>query len=728
MMSFRPRTVRLFASAFLLSMMAGAAGAAAPAAAGDAKAAAAPNTAAVSPDGLISRSVLFGNPDRTALRVSPDGKRVAFIAPVAGVLNVWVAPINDIAAAKPVTKDTSRGIRQYFWAYNNNDLLYLQDVGGDENWKVYRVNLETSKVTDLTPFETINGPDGKPIMLPTGQPLRPAAQIEAVSHKFPNHILIGLNNRNPQFHDIYRVDLSTGALTLLFTNDQWASISTDDNYDIRLASKMTSDGGIEYFKAATTAAKPGKESEPASITFESFIKVSQQDSMTTSPMGFSKDGQTLYMLDSRDRNTAALVSKDLKTGKITLLAEDAKADAGGVMMHPTEKTVQAVSFEYMRDEWKVLDKSIEPDLAYLRTVSEGDMNVTSRSLDDKTWVVAFAQDKGPARSYIYDRAAKKATFAFSNKQSLEGLPLQAMKPVVIKSRDGLDLVSYLTLPMGSDKNNDGKPDAPVPLVLNVHGGPWARDSWGLDPEAQWLANRGYACLQVNFRGSTGFGKSFINAADKQWSKKMHDDLIDAVNWAVKEGIADPSKVAIYGGSYGGYSALVGVTFTPDTFACSVAIVGPSSLQTLLESIPPYWAPAIEMFAARVGDMRTEEGRKFLAECSPLTYVDRIKKPLLIGQGKNDPRVKFTESEQIVDAMKKKGIPVTYVLYPDEGHGFARPENRMSFYAVTEAFLAKHLGGKVQPVGEDFKGSTIQIPAGAEDVPGISGAIGSAGKK
>ncbi len=482
MMSFRPRNVRLFASAFLLSMMAGAAGAAAPAAAGDAKAAAAPNTAAVSPDGLISRSVLFGNPDRTALRVSPDGKRVAFIAPVAGVLNVWVAPINDIAAAKPVTKDTSRGIRQYFWAYNNNDLLYLQDVGGDENWKVYRVNLETSKVTDLTPFETINGPDGKPIMLPTGQPLRPAAQIEAVSHKFPNHILIGLNNRNPQFHDIYRVDLSTGALTLLFTNDQWASISTDDNYDIRLASKMTSDGGIEYFKAAASAAKPGKENEPASITFESFIKVSQQDSMTTSPMGFSKDGQTLYMLDSRDRNTAALVSKDLKTGKITLLAEDAKADAGGVMMHPTEKTVQAVSFEYLRDEWKVLDKSIEPDLAYLRTVSEGDMNVTSRSLDDKTWVVAFAQDKGPARSYIYDRAAKKATFAFSNKQSLEGLPLQAMKPVVIKSRDGLDLVSYLTLPMGSDKNNDGKPDAPVPLVLNVHGGPWARDSWASTPK------------------------------------------------------------------------------------------------------------------------------------------------------------------------------------------------------------------------------------------------------
>jgi dipeptidyl aminopeptidase/acylaminoacyl peptidase len=293
-----------------------------------------------------------------------------------------------------------------------------------------------------------------------------------------------------------------------------------------------------------------------------------------------------------------------------------------------------------------------------------------------------------------------------------------MHPFVIPSRDGLNLVSYYTLPLGSDSDDDGIPDAPLPAVLAVHGGPWGRDVWGYNAQHQWLANRGYAVLSVNFRASTGFGKAFVNAGNREWGHKMHDDLIDAVEWAVEAGIADRDKIAIMGGSYGGYATLAGLTFTPETFACGVDIVGPSNLVTLLETTPPYWKPQIEMLTSRVGDHRTKEGRAFLKKCSPLTYADKICRPLLIGQGANDPRVKQAEADQIVGAMQEKDIPVTYVLYSDEGHGFARPENRMSFNAVAEAFLAECLGGRFEPVGDDFQGSTIGVPVGAKGVPGL----------
>jgi dipeptidyl aminopeptidase/acylaminoacyl peptidase len=297
-----------------------------------------------------------------------------------------------------------------------------------------------------------------------------------------------------------------------------------------------------------------------------------------------------------------------------------------------------------------------------------------------------------------------------------------MHPRVIKTRDGLEMMSYLSLPLEADPGRDGTPDKPSPMVLLVHGGPWARDHWGLNPEVQWLANRGYAVLQVNFRGSTGFGKKHLNAGNLEWAGKMHDDLLDAVRWAVDNKVAQPDKVAIMGGSYGGYATLVGLTFTPEAFTCGVDIVGPSNINTLLATIPPYWTAGQEQMARRVGDHRTEEGKKFLASRSPLGQVERIKRPLLIGQGANDPRVKQAEADQIVNAMKAKGLPVTYVLYPDEGHGFARPPNRTSFNAVAEAFLAQHLGGRAEPIGEAFKGASITVPAGADQIPGLSEAL------
>ncbi len=635
---------------------------------------------------LIARSVLFGNPDRSSPKISPDGTKLAFLAEADGVMNVWVAPIDQPDAARAVTEDRNRGIRMFQWAYSSEHILYPQDKGGDENWHVYATNLKTSKTMDLTPFDGIQG------------------RIHTTSHKFPDQVLLAINDRSKELHDIYRVDLESGRRELVQKNDGYISFIADDDFRIRLASRMTPDGGSEIFKPA----------EGGDWTL--FTRVPAEDGLTTAPVGFDKTGNTLYMVDSRGRDTAGLFTWSMETNAQKLISSNDRADVGGAMIHPTENTVQAVAYTYERKQWDILDDSIRPDLSYLKSVANGDVDVTSRTLDDKHWIVTYTMDNGPVRYYHYDREAKNARFLFTNRRKLENLPLARMHPVVIKSRDGMNLVSYLSLPVWADRN--GRSTEPLPLVLNVHGGPWGRDTWGLDSQHQWLTNRGYAVLSVNFRGSTGLGKNFINAGNFEWAGKMHDDLIDAVTWAIDKKIADPSKVAIYGGSYGGYSTLVGLTFTPDVFCCGVDIVGPSNLVTLLESIPPYWKPMMDMFTSRVGDPRTEDGRKLLEERSPLNHVDKIKKPLLIAQGANDPRVKQAESDQIVTAMKTKGIPVTYVLFPDEGHGFARPENRTAFYAVAEAFLARHLGGRSEPIGGDFAGSSITAPEGADQLPGL----------
>ncbi len=540
--------------------------------------------------------------------------------------------------------------------------------------------------------------------------MRPRVQIQEVSHKFSDEILVGLNNRNPQFHDIHRLNILSGELKMIQQNDEFLGFLTDDDYNIRYALKLTPEGGNEIF---TPDGKGG---------WQSFDKIPMEDMMTTWPITFDKSGQFLYMIDSRGRNTAALTSVDLKSGEKKVIFEDPRADLSAIMIHPTEKTIEAAASNYTRVEWKLLDESIKADIDYLNTVTDGEMSVASRSLDDKVWTVVYILDDGPVQYYLYDRSEKKASFMFTNRKKLENTKLSKMHPVVIKSRDGMNLVSYLTLPFWTDTDNDVRPDKPLPMVLYVHGGPWARNSWGYHTYHQWLSNRGYAVLSVNYRSSTGFGKDFINAGNLEWAAKMHDDLIDAVNWTIDQGIADKEKIAIMGGSYGGYATLVGLTFTPDVFACGVDIVGPSNLRTLLETIPPYWAPMITMFTTRVGDHRTEEGRKLLESRSPLNFVDKIKKPLLIGQGANDPRVKQSEADQIVKVMQEKNIPVIYVLYSDEGHGFARPENRLSFNAVTDIFLATHLGGKSEPIGDDFENSSISVPTGKESIKTLKEAL------
>lgn len=623
---------------------------------------------AADPPPLIPRDILFGNPQRTSPQISPDGKYLAYIAPDdKNVLQVWVRTVGQ-QDDKKLTNDQKRGIRQYNWAFDGDHLCYLQDTDGDENFHLHAVNLKTNQTRELTPFKgvRVQGIDRDP--------------------NFPNELIIGMNKRNPATFDAYRLNLKTGDLTV-DTENPGAVISwtPDQQFKIRAATAAAPDGGFDL-NYRESVDKPWK-------VIRHWGPEDQGNAVS-----FSADGKTLYVVGNHDANTERLLALDLATMKETVVAEDQNYDVGGVMIHPTKRHVQAVSFDRAKVEWVPLDSTIKEDFEALAKLHKGQFNVTNRDLQDRTWLVSYLTDDGPVYYYAYDRGAKKGTLLFSHQPKLEGLPLAPMKPVSYKSRDGMTIHGYLTTPYGKEPKN-------LPTVLLVHGGPWARDNWGYNPLHQWLQNRGYAVLSVNYRGSTGYGKKFLNAGNREWAGKMHDDLIDAVNWIVKEGVADPKKVAIMGGSYGGYATLVGLTFTPDVFACGVDIVGPSNIISLLQTIPPYWGPMKKIFTQRVGDQEKDEA--FLKSRSPLFRVDQIKAPLLIAQGANDPRVKQAESDQIVEALRKAKKTVDYVVYTDEGHGFARPENNLHFFGMAEEFLAHHIGGRYEPLLE-IKGHSGQV--------------------
>jgi dipeptidyl aminopeptidase/acylaminoacyl peptidase len=631
---------------------------------------------------IIPRKVLFGNPVKVAPQISPDGKTLAFLAPdKKDVLQVWVQTLGK-DDARPVTTDKKRGIRQYAWTYAPDTLLYMQDNDGDENFHVYATTVSNGQTRDLTPF-----PGAR-------------AGILELSPDHPDELLATANVQDKHVFDVYRITLSTGKSTLDTKNPGdvvgWV---VDPKFKVRGAQAPTSDGGQQIRYRAD-------EKSP----WKTVVTWGPEDS-DGRVFGFTADGASLWMTTSFDRDTLALVKHNLSADKNEVLASDPKADVADVLANPVRHDVEAVAFDRERIHWQAIDPKIEPDLKALAAGAHGEPSVVSRDLAEKTWVVAYTTDTNATVYYLYDHDTKKLTKLFDAQPELTKYVLAPMKPVTIKARDGLDLICYLTLPVGVEPKN-------LPLVLVVHGGPWGRDAWGYSPYAQWLSNRGYAVLSVNYRGSTGFGKKFLHAGDREWAGKMHDDLIDAVRWAEKQGYADPKRIGIFGGSYGGYAALVGVTFTPDVFACAVDIVGPSNLVTLLKSIPPYWAPMRKTFAVRVGDVDKEE--EFLRSRSPLFKADRIRVPLLIAQGANDPRVKQAEAEQIVAAIKKANKPVEYMLFPDEGHGFARPENRMKFIAAAESFLAKYLqGGRVQAESEPV--AAPATGAAQPPRPGRSGA-------
>ncbi len=624
---------------------------------------------------LIPRETLFGNPERAGVQLSPYGDYLSFLAPVDGVLNVWIQPLDgdSLGDAKPVTRSTKQPITNYGWAINGKQILYMQDIGGNENDHVYAVDLATGDTTDLTPGDDVK------------------ASMMAGHRDRPNEILIQSNARNTSKMDVLKIDTTTGESEMAFLNDGgFVGMIPDDDWNFRVRAKMTPDGGTlqEY--------RDSPEAE-----WQELDTVGLEDAMGTSASGFDKSGRILWGVDSRGGDTARFVKimpqPDGSYVRETVFSSD-KADVADMMMNPITSMPEAVAINHLRKTWTVLDPAIQKDLDALSELVDGELEITDRTLDDRKWIAVFLVDDGPVQYWLWDRDAQKGTYLFSNRPELENLTLSKMTPVEIPARDGLGLVSYLTLPAGVEAKD-------LPMVVLVHGGPWARDSWGYNSYHQWLANRGYAVLSVNFRGSTGLGKSFLNAGNREWYKAMQDDINDAAQWAVDQGYVDPSRMAIMGGSYGGYATLAGLTRDPELWACGVDIVGPSHVGTLLSTIPAYWEPVKVMFEKRVGGSDETE---WLDEISPLTHVDRIARPLLIGQGANDPRVKLSESDQIVAAMDERGIPVTYVVFPDEGHGFSRPVNNMAFNAITEEFLASHLGGRFEPLADSLEGSTAQV--------------------
>jgi dipeptidyl aminopeptidase/acylaminoacyl peptidase len=630
---------------------------------------------------LISRRILFGNPERTNYQISPDGAWITWVAPADGVLNVFIAARDDVAghdaplAARQLTFDTGQGIHRYAWTLDETHLVYAKDTDGDEDTHLFALRLSDGAVRDLTPFPGVK------------------AMLAGASRRRRGEVAVLLNQRDARHHDVFTLDLASGAMTLAAENPGYLGIILDEDFVPRIAIALAEGGGIVLHRNTESA------NQTASVDWEPWLTIDQEDSRTTHPVGLNADGTILYLLDSRGRDTAALCAVTIRTGEVREIASDPRADISEILADPDTQEILAYGVDYQVRTFHVLDPRAD-DISWLVEQGLTGAAVVDRSENDRLWLVGTSSDTAPSKIYLFDRDTRRIAQLPSVQPALDGWSGYPMRSDLIPTRDGLTMVSYATLPRDA---------GPVPLVLVVHGGPEARDHFGFNPEHQWLADRGYAVLSVNFRGSTGFGKAFVNACEGEWGRAMDDDLCDAVAWAIANLPVDPARVAIYGGSYGGYATLVGLTRHPDLYACGVDIVGPSNLETLIETIPPYWEAQRAQVVRMIGDPATEAGRALLRERSPLHQAHAIRKPLLIAQGANDPRVKTAESEQMVAALKAHAIPVTYLFFPNEGHGFARPENRLSFYAQTEVFLSEHLGGCCEPEDPEIRArSSLQI--------------------
>ncbi len=623
---------------------------------------------------LIPRTHFFGNPARRRPAISPDGRWIAWLAPVDGVSNIWIAERRRLDEARPLTFDEGRGPGAPMFAQDGRHILFLKDSDGDENTHVFALDIETGAIRDLTPLDGAR------------------CGVMAASRLIPDSILVRINDRDTRFHDIYSVEIATGRRTLIECNDAgYAAYWADSRHQLRLARLSRGEGGAVVRR---------RDREGAWVDW---LDIPADDMNTTSLSHLDAAGRTLYLYDSRDRDTAALVAMDLASGQATVLAEDPRADVDGMLIDGDTYAPIAWASGYERRRYHALDPRFAADIAALDQADVGDWSPASLTNDLSSWIITAQSDTRPGVAWIYDRATRRLEKLFETRPELEGARLARVHPVRIAARDGLEMVAYLSLPPASDTTTEAaspRTAGPLPLVLVVHGGPATRDHFGFDPEAQWLANRGYAVLKVNYRGSLGFGKAFLSAGNGQWGLAMSDDLDDAVDWAISAGIADPAKVAITGGSYGGYAVLAALTRTPDRYACGVDLVGPSNLETLIATIPPYWEVVRKAFLRSVGDPSTPEGLASLHARSPLHRAGEIRSPLLIGHGANDPRVKQAEADQMVAAMQANDVPVAYALFSDEGHGFGRPENAICFAGLEEGFLARHLGGRAEPLDPD----------------------------
>lgn len=612
---------------------------------------------------LIDRELFFGDPEIAGAQISPDGKYIAFLKPFNKTRNIWVKKADEpFDAAKPITNDTKRPISAYFWSRDGKYILYAQDKLGDENFNIYAVNpADAAAARNLTDLKGVR------------------AMPYAVPRSEPDIIYVGLNDRDKSWHDLYKVHISTGERTLMRQNtDRVTGWIFDLKDQLRLATRSADNGDTEILR----------------VDEKGFTKIYSCDVLETcDPIRFHKDGKRFYLQTNKgaSENLTKLELMDVETGKEELVERDPENRVDFETALFSEVSDQMIATVYVYEKrriyWK--DKAFEADYKFLESQLPGaEINFGSHTRDERLWLVTANSDVEPGETYLFDRVSRKLASQYKIREKLPRVDLAHMEPVRYESSDGLEIPAYLTLPKGVPAKN-------LPVLILPHGGPWGRDQWGYAGFAQFFANRGYAVLEPNFRSSTGYGKKFLNAGNREWGDKMQDDLTWGAKYLVAKGIADPKRIGITGGSYGGYATLAGVAFTPDLYTAAVSIVGPSNLITLLDSIPPYWEPVRKMFHLRMGDPGTPEGKAQLERQSPLNSASKIKTPLMVVQGANDPRVNKAESDQIVIALRDRGFPVEYLVAPDEGHGFQRPVNTMAMFAAAEKFFAHYLGGRYQ---------------------------------
>jgi dipeptidyl aminopeptidase/acylaminoacyl peptidase len=645
---------------------------------------------------LIPRAALFGDAPRSDAKLSPRGDRVAFLAPRDGASNLWVMSVGAMGEVRPVTDDSDRGIHDFIWAEDSATLLYAMDEQGDGGARIYAVD-----AGGAAPPRALTPPGAR-------------AEIIGMSASDPAGVVVMLYQRDPAWPDVLRIDVATGARTQLERNPGgargFARYYVDHDGHVRLGVHPTDDGGGEVFARAPDG------------RWSSLFAIPPEDAMSVRPLAFAADGRSFLMLDSTGRDRAALVRVDTATGAKTVLGESARADVSEVWLDSATNTPHAFAAEYLRPEWRALDSDAQADLDFLGHQLTNDFHVSSRSADDARWIVVEEGATTPARTYLYergDRAHRRLSLLFRNRPALEQAQLQPMTPVEIEARDGLTLVSYLTLPTGSDADGDGRPDRPEPMVLVVHDGPWARDSYGFNALHQWLANRGYAVLSVNFRGSAGFGKAFLNAGNREWGARMQEDILDAVQWAVRSGVAQADRIAIAGAGFGGYAALVGLALTPQQFRCGASFGAPANLPGMLDALPAARRAERDQLYQRIGDPRTLDGRQLLRDRSPLYHAGQIRDPVLLALGARDANVSRADADQIAFALRARGTGLTYIVFPEQGAALKRTQDRLAFLAVFEHFLGDCLGGRVQAVGSAFDGASMVVYEGAVNVPGLS---------
>jgi len=626
---------------------------------------------AAGPPPLIDRDLIFGNPEIAAAQISPNGQYIAFLKPWKETRNVYVKAVNEpFSAARLLTTEAKRPVAGYFWTRDSKYILYVKDHDGDENYNVYAVDpaAKPDAGADAPPSRDLTGLKGVRVIL------------YEVPKSDPDLIYLGLNDRDKAWHDLYKLKISTGEKTLLHKNtDRIVGWDFDVKGQLRLAERSADNGDTEILRVDADK-------------LEKIYSCSVFENCGT--LHFLPDGSRVYIETNKDVDLIQLALLDPATGKTEKVESDplGKVDFGGALF--SEATDELVETWYIHDRAKTYykDKAFGDDVHWLEHKYPGqEIRLVSRTRDEQLWLFTASSDREPGQTLLFDRKTRVITPQYSLWEKIPRQDLAEMKSITYKSSDGLEIPAYLTLPKGVPAKN-------LPILVIPHGGPWGRDQWGYSQLAQFYANRGYAVLMPNFRGGTGYGRKFLDSGNLEWGRKMQDDVTWGVKYLVAEGIADPKRVGILGGSYGGYATLAGVAFTPDLYSAAVDIVGPSNLITLLESIPPYWESGRKVFSLRLGDASTPEGKKLLMEESPLNSVDKIKTPLLVAQGANDPRVNRREAEQIVIALRDRGFPVEYILAPDEGHGFARPVNNLALIMESEKFLAAHLGGRFQEGG------------------------------